>query len=148
MTVRLSDKHGVNPTMGVCYWCGEPDGTIALLGRLPNDAEAERYTCLSYEPCDTCKEWMERGVVVIEAQEMPKQEGQPEIQEGVYPTGRWSVLRREAAERLFTEVFDADSAKATLELGKCYMQPEVYEGLGFLEFADGPHTEESEADCS
>ena len=59
MGIRLSDKHGVNPTMGVCMWCGEPTGEIALLGKLKGDVEAPRYSTLSYEPCDKCKEiWM------------------------------------------------------------------------------------------
>ena len=30
-SIRLHPKHGVNPTTGQCFWCGEPDGTIALL---------------------------------------------------------------------------------------------------------------------
>ena len=33
MSVRLSPKHGLNPSLVVCPICGEPT-SIALLGRL------------------------------------------------------------------------------------------------------------------
>ena len=32
--ILLSPKYGVNPTMPVCFWCGEDRGEIALLGRI------------------------------------------------------------------------------------------------------------------
>ena len=64
--IKLSKEHGLNPTMGICYLCGEPTGEIGLLGRLPNDKRAPRYSCVSKEPCDKCKENMKQGIMIIE----------------------------------------------------------------------------------
>ena len=40
-SIKLSPKHGVNPTMGKCMRCGAPTNEIAMLGRLKGDEEAE-----------------------------------------------------------------------------------------------------------
>lgn len=68
MSIRISQKHGVNPTMMKCFFCGEEKG-IALLGRLKGDAEAPRSAFLDDKPCDKCKEYMEQGVIVIETKD-------------------------------------------------------------------------------
>lgn len=59
--IKLSEKYGVNPTIPVCFWCGESKNEIALLGRLGDarkgeDIEAPKNMVLDYEPCDKCKE--------------------------------------------------------------------------------------------
>lgn len=63
--IPLSPKHGVNPTLMKCFWCGGDMG-VALLGKLKGDAEAPHEACLSLEPCDKCKANMAKGVTVIE----------------------------------------------------------------------------------
>lgn len=63
--IRVSEKHGVNPTMGVCWVCGAEDGTIGLLGRLPGDKEAPRHAVISDEPCATCKGHIRDGYVAL-----------------------------------------------------------------------------------
>lgn len=70
MNIQLSPNHGVNPTMGICMYCKREDGSVSLLGRLPGDAEAERYSIVSDEPCDACKELMKQGVMLVEVLEM------------------------------------------------------------------------------
>lgn len=57
---------------------------------------------LDYEPCDDCKENRKLGVTLMEVSEYPVHEGSPEIQNGIYPTGRWCVIKHEAAERMFS----------------------------------------------
>ena len=94
--IRLSEKHGVNPTMGICAFCGKETGEIALLGKLKGDKEAPRHTVLSYEPCDECKKQWAQGVAIIEVSRYPVTDGQPQIAEGAYPTGRVAVVREEA----------------------------------------------------
>ena len=116
--IRLSEKHGVNPSMEVCFWCGEVKG-IALFGKMKGDVEAPRHVVLNYEPCDKCKEGMNSGFTIMEATE--RNNGNPEIQKGVYPTGRWSVLKTEAAERIFGE--------EVAHGGKCFMAVETYTNL-------------------
>jgi len=104
--IKLSEKYGVNPTIPVCFWCGESKNEIALLGRLGDarkgeDIEAPKNMVLDYEPCDKCKENMALGVTLMEVQNEPLHEKQPEIQKDLYPTSRWCVITREAADRIF-----------------------------------------------
>lgn len=62
-SVRISKKHGVNPSMLVCPCCLEDTG-VALLGQLPKDAEAPREM-LDREPCDKCKEMALTHLVIV-----------------------------------------------------------------------------------
>lgn len=66
MSIPISRRHGVNPTLGVCLYCKREDGTIGLLGALPGDAEAPRRSVISDEPCPACQEMMEQGVMLCE----------------------------------------------------------------------------------
>lgn len=67
-SIKISPKHGVNPTIPICFFCGEEKQEIALLGKIggkSEDLEAPRHMVLDYEPCDKCKEQMKLGVVLI-----------------------------------------------------------------------------------
>ena len=44
---------------------------------------------------------MALGVTVMEAGISPIFKNQPEFQPGTYPTGKWIVLKKEAADRIF-----------------------------------------------
>lgn len=57
---------------------------------------------LDYEPCDECVENRKLGVTLMEVRDEPVFDGFPEIQNGIYPTGRWCVIKHEAAERMFS----------------------------------------------
>lgn len=96
--MRISDKHGLNPSMDICFFCGEPKG-IALFGKMKGDTEAPRHVLLNYEPCDKCKDAMDKGTTILEV--VTVDNGNRPIQDGVYPTGRWCVMRSEAAKELF-----------------------------------------------
>ena len=89
MSIKLSPKHGVNPSMSLCYFCGEAKG-VALLGRLPKDAEAPRQAVFDREPCDECDKWMEQGIILIEVSDTDKE----------YRMGGFSVVREEAIRHL------------------------------------------------
>jgi hypothetical protein len=65
---------------------------------------------LDYEPCDECKENRKLGVTLMEVSEDPVLDGFPEIQNGIYPTGRWCVIRKEAADRMFEGFLDEKNA--------------------------------------
>lgn len=116
--IEISPKHGLNPTIPVCFWCGKEKNEIALLGRIrekttnrfganvtkrDSDIEAPRRMVLDYEPCDECKKMWDSGVAVIEVQETPINPDQPEIQKGLYPTSRFAVLTVEGADRVFPQ---------------------------------------------
>jgi hypothetical protein len=63
----LSPKYGVNPTLPVCFFCLNETGEVALLGKLPEDAEAPKHSIISMEPCADCKKQMETHVCFVEA---------------------------------------------------------------------------------
>lgn len=50
-SIRLSEKHGVNPSITICPICGKETG-IALLGKLKGDKEAPRK--IIGDICDDC----------------------------------------------------------------------------------------------
>lgn len=105
-SIPISPKHGVNPTIPICFWCGQEKNEIALLGRLKGDAEAPRHVVIDYEPCDKCKALFNQGIHVIGVTNQPVV---PEMfpivddgQEKLYPTGSMFVARPEWAERFLT----------------------------------------------
>lgn len=49
--IRVSEKHGVNPSITICSICGKETG-IALLGKLKGDKEAPMR--MLSDPCDDC----------------------------------------------------------------------------------------------
>ena len=63
-SIPVSRKHGVNPTMLICPICRHKTNGLALLGKLPGDAEAPRYS-LDREPCDDCRGIIESGGVML-----------------------------------------------------------------------------------
>lgn len=110
MQIKLSPKYGLNPTIPVCFWCGEDVGEVALMGHIGDgrkheDIQAPMRMVISYEPCENCKKNMALGFTVIEATLEPNSTTSYPIQEGVYPTGRYAVIQPEFARAAFGEVF-------------------------------------------
>lgn len=129
-SIRLSEKHGVNPTIPVCFWCGKKKNEIALLGRLPHDAEAPMNMVLNYDPCEECLSQWDKGVTLIEASETPNGENQPPIAEGVYPTGNFMTLTEHGIEVLFNEPM----AKQLKQMRKGFIDREGFNNLkSFIE---------------
>lgn len=123
-SIKLSPKHGVNPTIPVCFWCGREKNEVALMGYLKGkggeDIAAPMHMVIDYEPCDECRQNMTQGFTLIEATSKPNAASNVEIQRGVYPTGRYAVLRREAAERIFVNLDGKD---------KGFVTPEIFEQM-------------------
>ena len=124
--IRLSEKHGVNPSVEVCFWCGEPMG-IALLGKLKGDAEAPREICTGYEMCDKCKEHNKTMIHMIEASITPLHKGQPSINKdfNAYPTGRNFWIKDEALKR----ILKPESFEETLKYRSTLLEPDVFNEL-------------------
>lgn len=96
--IKLSPKHGVNPCIPVCFFCGEEKNEIALLGKIGGrneDLEAPRKAVLDYVPCEECQKKFAQGVLLIEVTNSPEYIGLP-ITENAYPTGRYVVVKPEA----------------------------------------------------
>lgn len=127
-SILISEKYGVNPTLPVCFWCGEENGTVALLGRLKGDVEAPRHPCLNYDPCPACEEQWKQGITLIEASETPTRDGQPSMQATpkAYPTGRLFVITEEAVERIFQP---EEYVKGVLRARMAFVDQDVFQML-------------------
>jgi hypothetical protein len=93
--VQISRKYGVNPSMGVCFWCGGDTGEILLCGHLKGDREAPRRMVTNYGPCESCKKGFALGIAVFEITDTPAFEGMKPLQDTEptrYPTGRMVVI--------------------------------------------------------
>lgn len=90
MSVHLSPKHEVNPSVLHCKCCGKAYG-IAMLGRLKEDVKASKdiYNGL----CDDCKSVIcQGGVLIIETRD-------GESGDNPYRTGRVIGISKEYKER-------------------------------------------------
>ena len=123
-SIKLSPKHGVNPTIPVCFWCGKEKNEVALMGYMEGDGGADiaapMHMVIDFEPCDECRRNMEQGVTLMEATSKPNATSNMEIQHGVYPTGRYAVIKREADSRIFTNLNGEE---------KAFVHPELFEKL-------------------
>lgn len=105
MSLKLSKENGVNPTMIVCQYCGEPKNVV-LTGALGdtmakkmgnNDGKMPRMIRQAgdVEPCDKCKEQMlkENHITIISVK-MVNFDGEwfPE------PTGTYLPVPKEAID--------------------------------------------------
>ena len=90
-SIKLSEKHGVNPSITTCFYCGEATG-IALMGKLKGDAEAPKECCCSIEPCDKCKEKYKDHLLVVEV-----------FNESKSPTGRWVAIDKSVVSDIFKD---------------------------------------------
>lgn len=122
----LSPKHGVNPSMILCFWCGESKA-VALCGRLPNDAEAPRQMVTDYDPCDKCQKLWENGIVLIGADTTPCHARQPKIGdtpngEPLYPCGRLVIVPDETELR---KIFSDDACDEIMKKKKAFIHPEA-----------------------
>lgn len=116
-SIEISPKYGVNPTIPVCFWCGEEKNEIALMGRVRernkstgkavrgSDLEIPKCMVLDYDPCDSCAKIFAQGLQIIEVELSPIDNRPPIIKDSggtcCYPTGKHIVIRSEAAERIF-----------------------------------------------
>lgn len=118
-SIRLSEKHGVNPSVLVCFLCGG-DAGVALLGRLKDDAEAPSRVC-DREPCRECKSYMERGVILISVDESKTTDPQ-----NPYRTGGWVVMKDVAIRRAFESPMREDILKARV----AFLADDAWDQLG------------------
>lgn len=96
--IKLSEKHGVNPCIPVCAFCGNEKKEIALLGKLPNDEQAPKNAILDYTPCETCADAMAQGVTLIGVTTEQPEDDRPAIDpsRGLYPTLGFIVMNAES----------------------------------------------------
>lgn len=104
-SIKISPKHGANPCIPVCAFCGKEKNEIALLGRLKNDRKAPMSAVLDYNPCEECLANWSQGIALIRVTDVPPVKDAVPLMEhdGVklYPTACYTVITVEAAKRLF-----------------------------------------------
>ena len=126
--ISISEKHGVNPSLMQCFYCMRDVG-VALLGKLPDDAEAPRRICLNKEPCDECKKFMKAGIILISVRDDCK-----EGDDDPYRTGAWVVVKEEALRRVVTT---PDLVDHICKVRFAFMPDEAWDGLGLPREKEG-----------
>lgn len=133
-TIRLHPKHGLNPTMLVCFWCGEETGEIALLGAAFK-GEAPMKMTLGYDPCPKCQELFDGGVLCIEVtRKAPDARPplSPHTSPRAFPTGRHVVVKAEAVAAIIT---DPEVRAQVMKVKQCLLNVEDFTKL-FAEVLD------------
>lgn len=106
--ITISPKYGANPSMDLCFWCGQPKGII-LCGRMHEkkgdrtDVEAPKGMVMNLEPCDKCKDNFNLGVQIVEVVDDGSKFHndltfaiQAEDKKVKWPTGRFVVMKAES----------------------------------------------------
>lgn len=96
--VYLSPKHGLNPSLAICFVCQQDKNEIVIPGKLRNDEQAPHKAVWDYEPCDKCKEHMEQGIIVISVDEKLSKNDM----KNPYRTGGWCVVREDFIKRILS----------------------------------------------
>ena len=120
-SIRLSPKHGVNPTIPRCFFCGKEKNEIALMGKLKNDAEAPKNCILDYIPCEECQKKFTAGILCVGVRTEPYPDHRPPIADGLYPTGAYVV----ATEDFIRRIADEDTAAAAIQYGRTLIDNEI-----------------------
>lgn len=94
--IKLSEKYGLNPSISLCFFCGN-EKEVILPGRLKGDVEAPRQAVWNKEPCNTCKDYMKKGIMLISVKDGTDKENP-------YRTGRIVVIKEEAAKEIFPTI--------------------------------------------
>ena len=114
-SIRLSEKHGVNPSLLQCPLCQKDTG-VALYGKLQGDTEAPRKS-LDRDPCAECQVHMKQGIILVEAI--------PHDDHIEFRGGYWVIT-----EAAFRRIFSGEVAEQGLALRCCYIDPEAADRIG------------------
>lgn len=126
-SIKISPKHGLNPSIPVCFWCGQPKNEILLFGKMDKkDSEAPMHICMDYEPCEACSELFKKGIHVIGVtQNIPKEGSIIPIhahgEQLFYPTGAYFV----GTEDFIRRIVPAESVDAILKHKKLLMDDSI-----------------------
>lgn len=117
-TIQLSPKPGLNPAIPMCYFCGKAKQEIILAGRLSrDDMEAPRAAVWDKSPCDECRDWMTKGVILISVRDNDQD----------YRTGGWVVIKDDALRRLMS---DSDMLETILKCRHAFVSDTVWAAFG------------------
>jgi len=120
MSIRLSEKYGVNPAIPLCFFCNEPKHEVVLAGLLKDDQEAPRRAVWDRLPCDTCKGYMAIGVILISVRD-------GESGDNPYRTGGWVVVKDDVIRRW---VIRPDLLDDILKRRVAFLPDEAWDAVG------------------
>lgn len=103
--IRLSKKHGLNPTIPLCPYCGKPKNQIAMLGEEGDklakalgraDGEMPMHCHLpgDVDPCEECLETKKDYVFLFSAEDTEK---------GPRPAGGFAMVSRTFLESILKD---------------------------------------------
>jgi hypothetical protein len=118
--IRVSPKHGLNPSMTLCFACGAETG-IALLGFLRGDEEAPRRIMHRDDICDNCKKLMGHGVILMQVQNGELGQDHP------IRTGRMCCI---PDATLSEGIKDADILKSIIKERLCFVEEKTWVIMG------------------
>lgn len=128
MSIILDPKYGVNPSINVCFYCGE-DKEVILFGLIKNDmrkalkcgAEAPKKVCLNKEPCNKCIAFMKQGIIFVGV-------SSTSTPDNPIPNGMYCVIKDSAVEKLIT---DEKILNEILQKRMAFIDDELWDKLGF-----------------
>ena len=120
--IRLHKEFGLNPTMPICFVCGEEKGEIALLGASYKE-NAPMHMLIDKEPCDKCKGHMKQGIILISVKDGSSGDNP-------YRTGGWCVVKKEAMLNIIND-------PKMFEKGMCFVPDSAWKKLGLPEVQHG-----------
>jgi hypothetical protein len=88
----------------ICFWCK----------RAKFDSDTGQPVYRDYEFCATCLRAVEHGIAFIQV--TGKGNGNPEIRDGLYPTGHWVVVTEENVARVLTDTPLLDKVLSTRQM--------------------------------
>lgn len=124
-SIRLSPKHGLNPSIMQCFYCGADTG-VAVPGLLKGDREAPRKAVWDMTPCNECAAAMKIGVIFCEVDANRSKGG-----DAPYRTGRLIAIREYAVREMLTNT--PKSLEQVLKQRFCWISQEDWKAMGFDE---------------
>lgn len=132
MSIRLSEKHGVNPSVEQCFVCLKDVGVV-LFGKInagrharpaDRDPQAPHKVCFGHnsEPCAECKKHMEMGVILISVDE-----AKTDDERNPYRTGGWCVVNEDFIKRVFQP---DELVEHVLKRRMAFMPDEAWDMIG------------------
>jgi hypothetical protein len=132
----MSKKHGINPSMTQCFYCGEAKDII-LVGSatkklkeagvdVSDDGKMPMLAgVFDIIPCDDCKEYMEQGIILISVRDGAK---------GISPyrTGGWVVIKEDAFQRAFNPeaISDQSIVESICKSRWAFLEDTVWDAVG------------------
>lgn len=123
--IKISQNHGVNPSIPICFFCHRPKNEIVLMGKLKDDRKAPMYCIVDQEPCDKCKKDMAMGIALVGTRNTPVSEQQPAIGNDLYLTGDFIVI----AETFVQNIFKPEDVDTILANKKALVPQELLDDI-------------------